>query len=94
MDMSGVTFWFIKKVISRRVKTALTNQGILRHTPEERFGLLSADLKAISTFLGESPYFLGEEPTEVDCAIFGVMAQFVYCSPGSPYEKIISGNVF
>ncbi|XP_037033520.1 failed axon connections homolog [Bradysia coprophila] len=90
MDMSGIAYWFIKKAVSRRVKTALTNQGILLHTPEERLGLLTGDLKAVSTFLGESSYFLGEEPTEIDCAIFGVMAQCVYCAPGSPYEKIVS----
>ncbi|KAJ6648965.1 Failed axon connections like [Pseudolycoriella hygida] len=90
MDMSGITFWFVKKMISRRVKAGLTTRGILLHTPEERFGLLSADFKAISTFLGESSYFLGEEPTEADCVVFGFMAQFVYCAPGSPYEKIIN----
>lgn len=92
MDMSGIYYWFIKKVVSRQVKTALTNQGILRHTPEERLSLLTDDLKAVSTYLGENSFFLGEQPTEIDCAVFGVMAQFVYCAPGSPYEKIIRGK--
>lgn len=94
LDMSGVKFWFIKKLISRRVKSALDTQGIGRHSPQDRLHLLTEDLRAVSIYLGDNPYFLGEEPTEIDCTIFGVMSQFVYCSPGSPFEKIINGEIF
>lgn len=79
-------------VVPRKVKNALYTQGIGRHTPEERFNLLIEDLRAVSIYLRDKPFFLGNVPTEIDCAVFGVMAQFVYCAPGSPYEKVINGK--
>ena len=34
---------------------------------------------------------MGDLPIEVDCAIFGLLAQIVWNSPGSPYEHLFHG---
>lgn len=91
-EWSGIKLWLVKKVVSRKVKSALDTQGIGRHSPDDRLHLLTEDLRAVSNYLGNKPYFLGDIPTEIDCTIFGVMAQCVYCARGSPYEKMVIGN--
>ena len=42
--------------------------------------------------LGTKPYFMGDKPTEVDCALFGMLAMVVWSSPGSFYEQLVNGN--
>lgn len=91
-DWSGMKVWFIKKIVSRKIKSALDTQGIGRHTPEDRLRLITADLRAVSNYLGNKAFFLGDTPTEIDCTVFGIMAQCVYCARGSPFEKMINGN--
>ena len=34
---------------------------------------------------------MGEKPTEVDCAIFGMLALIYWLLPGSPLEKYLKG---
>ena len=40
---------------------------------------------------GTKPYFTGDKPAEVDCAVFGVLAQGVWAAPGSVLEAIVNG---
>jgi glutathione S-transferase len=60
-----------------KIREDMILHGIGRHTPAEvqHIGLL--DVQAIETLLGGRPYLLGAGPREVDCAVFGVLAQFV-----------------
>lgn len=32
---------------------------------------------------------MGEEPIELDCAMFGMLAQLVWNMPGSPFERLL-----
>lgn len=40
---------------------------------------------------GIKPYFMGDTPTEMDCAMFGMLAMIVWCMPGSPFEQHMKG---
>jgi len=51
--------------------------GIGRHTPDEVQLLGLADIKAIEQLLGEQAYLFGEQPSDVDASVFGIMAQFI-----------------
>ena len=68
------------------------SQGIGRHSKEEIFEMGLKDLKAISNYLGSKPFFTGEKVSELDCAAFGMLAQFIWNSPGSPYEHLFNGR--
>ncbi len=38
---------------------------------------------------------MGDEPTELDCAMFGLLAQLVWNLPGSPFEwPLDSMNIY
>ena len=37
-------------------------------------------------------FFLGDETSEIDCTIFGMIAQYLWCMPEASYEAYISGE--
>ncbi len=83
---SPLPTWLERKALhyfSKMVAKQTVAQGMGRHTrPEvEEMGL--KDLEALSTFLGTKKFMMGEEPTELDCAMFCFMCMILYCSPES-----------
>ncbi len=55
-------------------------QGTGRHKADEVFQLGQADLDALSAFLAEKPYFMGNKPTSLDASAFGILINTV-CGP-------------
>lgn len=41
---------------------------------------------------GNKKFFMGDEPCEVDCAIFGMLAQILWSMPGSPHNVLMHGT--
>jgi len=51
--------------------------GVSRLSSSDQVAQCKKDFAALSTFLGEKDYFLGtEEPSTIDCAVFGIIVQF------------------
>ena len=48
-------------------------QGLCRHSADDQIYLVKRDLTALSKVLGTNTYFLGDFPSECDCAAFGVL---------------------
>jgi len=51
------------------------------------------DLRALSAYLGEKPFCTGQSATELDCAIFGSLAQLLWNAPGCPYENLFNSKI-
>jgi len=64
-------------------------QGMGRHSEAEVYEMGIKDLRAISIHLGNRPFFTGDKTTEVDCTMFGVLAQFLWNSSSGPLEKVL-----
>lgn len=79
-------------LITRKIRGMAEAQGMGRHTKHEVIEMGLKDLKAISAYLGKKPYFTGETPTELDCAMFGSLAQVLWNMPSSPYESLFEGR--
>ncbi|CAL8096534.1 unnamed protein product [Orchesella dallaii] len=79
--------------IRRKVYIAAWIQGLARHSEDEIVQIISNDLQVLSKLLGNKKFMLGDEPCEDDCAIFGELAQALWCMPGSPYEKLLNGEL-
>ena len=47
----------------------------------------------MSYLTGTKAFLMGDQPVEVDCAIFGLLAQIVWNSRGSPYEPLVNGKI-
>jgi len=73
-----------------KTHTSCWGQGLGRHTPDQIFHIIEDDLAALSMVIGKNKYLLGDEPCVDDCAVFGMLVQFLWAAPGSPYEKLIN----
>lgn len=76
-QLPGIMVW----EIARRTRKMAHAQGIGRHSQSEVEQLLEDDLSALSDFLGEKQFMMGDEPTELDCAIFGQLSQVKWHVP-------------
>lgn len=77
------------------VRKELHMQGMGRHSREEIAAIACADLRALSDFLGDKPYFFGDAMTLADLVVFSVVANFLtgpFDSPVSRYAATL-GNL-
>jgi hypothetical protein len=86
------------KSANARVKTASWWQGVGRHDQEVVVQMMIKNLEAVSLILGggstkKSPFLLGDEPCEEDCAVFGFLSQVLWGAPGSPYTAYVKGQI-
>lgn len=65
------------------VRGYLHAQGIGRHAREEVYAIGNADLSALSAYLEENPYFMGEQPTSLDATAYAFLTRVVWV----PYES-------
>jgi glutathione S-transferase len=72
--------------IRDRFRTYLHGQGLGRHSRAEVYALGNADLTALSAYLEDRPYFLGEEPTALDATAYGFLANIFYVGYETPLE--------
>lgn len=81
--LPGLVLW----MLVRKVRNKAFEQGLGRHTPDQLEQLLDQDLAALSDLLGEDQFVHGDEPTLVDCALFGQLSQFRWHVPDSVKAK-------
>lgn len=63
----------------------LQAHGIGRHTHEEISQIICADFQALSDFLADKPFFMGEQPTTLDATAYGHIGNFLQ----PPFESPI-----
>lgn len=62
--------------------------GMGRHTAEEVHQLGTADLLAVSDFLGDKPYFFGDEPTGIDATAWAYLSHVIDLPLDSPSTQV------
>jgi glutathione S-transferase len=67
-----------RRIARRRVRGMLHAQGIGRHSHDEIYEFGRRDLDAIATFLGERPFFAGDQLTTIDAVAYGFLANILY----------------
>ncbi|XP_055859616.1 failed axon connections homolog isoform X2 [Biomphalaria glabrata] len=67
--------------LNRLVYKQTYDQGIGRHSPEEVKHIMLTDLQALSDYLGDKPFLMGDNPCDVDCSAFGLLAQILWHAP-------------
>lgn len=84
-DIGAPTFLapLLLPAIRRQVVRNLHGQGMGRHTPEQVEGRAREALEALSTQLGDGPYFLGERPRTIDATVFA----FLVALMAGPFES-------
>jgi glutathione S-transferase len=67
----------------------LRGHGMGRHSADEVENIGKADLIALSDFLGENPYLLGEEPTSYDATAYSFVAHTIQPDYDSRIKRFI-----
>jgi glutathione S-transferase len=65
---------FITAMVRRKLRSTLHGQGLGRHSEQEIAALAARSIDAMADFLGNKPFFMGNEPTGVDATIFAFAA--------------------
>jgi glutathione S-transferase len=76
-DMPAPLRWFLPLLIRRGVAKTLNEQGLGRHSPAEILEIARRDLRALSDFLGDKPWFLGPRVTTLDVVAFAFLAEMI-----------------
>lgn len=77
----------IATVARRSVVARIKGHGIGLHSREEIYALGAADHAALSTLLGEKPFFFGEEPSTVDATLFGFLVNILLDAMPNPLRE-------
>lgn len=80
--------WVVPELARRKVRARLAALGLLAHSREEIYAKGAQDLKALSDYLGDKPYFLGDRPTTVDASAFGVLNNVIKQSYHTPLKEL------
>ena len=69
--------WVLPPLIRRGVAKTLHEQGIGRHSPAEILEIARRDLRALSDFLSDKPFFFGSQVTTLDAVAFAFLAGII-----------------
>ncbi len=69
------------------ISKQIYGQGMGRHKQDEIFHLGKVDLDAVSAFLADKPYFMGDKPTSLDASAFGILINTVRGPIESPVKE-------
>uniref|UniRef100_A0A915M773 Glutathione S-transferase n=1 Tax=Meloidogyne javanica TaxID=6303 RepID=A0A915M773_MELJA len=77
---TGAKKFIAKNLIPKKFQytKTLNAQGYGRHSVNEIEDIAKKDLMALSIFLGEKPYFFGNQPSTLDAIAFGFLAVSIY----------------
>ncbi|MEZ5932237.1 MAG: glutathione S-transferase family protein [Alphaproteobacteria bacterium] len=74
--------------VRRKVRRALHEQGLGRHSQNELYAMGRADLRAIAVLLGNRAYFFGDGPTTIDAVAYGFLANLLFAPVDTELKRI------
>ena len=86
--------FFFRKILPITMNLRAFLQGIGRHSLEEVCEFSFEDLKAISNLLKDQQFFNGDNPSTIDCTLFGHLVQFVLMPMEIPQKEYIKTNCY
>ncbi len=76
----------IAPMARRSIRRQLRGHGLGIHSGDEIHAIGKRDIGALADVLGEKPYFLGNEPTEIDATAYGILANIIVVPITSPVK--------
>ncbi|MEM8505246.1 MAG: glutathione S-transferase family protein [Cyanobacteria bacterium P01_D01_bin.1] len=81
----------VPTLVRRSAIRDLYGQGIGRHSPDEVFALGCENITAISDFLSDQPYLMGDQPTSLDAIGYGMLSNIMRVSIDSRLKSYALG---
>ncbi|XP_064598313.1 uncharacterized protein LOC135464722 [Liolophura sinensis] len=69
---------FVENVVKENVTQKSWHHGIGRKSADDIYAIAEADLEAMSSFLADKDFMMGDKTSLVDCALFGHFVQLFY----------------
>lgn len=86
-DLPPVLKTLIPMQARSQILQSLKGHGIGRHTPTEIYQIGITDLNALSDFLADKPFLMGDRPTTVDASAYGLLANILWVPMESPLKE-------
>ncbi|EHL31588.1 glutathione S-transferase family protein [Legionella drancourtii] len=84
--LKGPLRYFIPKLVRKKLRSDLYQQGIGRHSTTEIYQLGIDDLQALSIILEQHPFCMGNEPSTIDACIYAFLANILQPPIPSPLQ--------
>jgi len=81
----------VPALVRRSSMRDLYGQGIGRHSREEVIALGQSNIRALSDFLSDQPYLMGDEPTSLDAVAYGMLSNLIEAEIDSPLKDFALG---
>nr|WP_293092223.1 glutathione S-transferase family protein [Moorena sp. SIOASIH] len=75
--------------VQKSISNQIYGQGIGRHSEKEICEIINADFQALSDYLAEKPFFMGDKPTTLDATAYGYIAHIIL----PPFKSMIIDRV-
>jgi glutathione S-transferase len=82
----------IAPIARRGVRKQLEAHGIGRHSRHEIAAIGCSDVGAVGEFLGDKPFLMGNTPSQIDAAAYGLLANIASVPIESPVREAIEGR--
>lgn len=83
-DLPPILKMLVPKIARKSVIQNLKGHGMGRHTADEVYQIGALDLQALSDFLADKPFFMGNQPTTLDAAAYSLLANVLNEAFASP----------
>ncbi|MBB5019987.1 glutathione S-transferase [Chitinivorax tropicus] len=74
----------VQTLAQRKLRRDCVGQGMGHHTPEQIYAFGCKDIDAVVAFLGDKPFFMGNQPCTLDATVFGFLANLLWTPVKSP----------
>lgn len=79
----------VPAVARRSMVAELQGHGMGRHPAEQIHAFAEQDLAAVASWLGDNPFFMGQQPGTIDAVAYGFLAQVTLARLPSPLRATV-----
>ncbi len=77
----------VPTIARRGMKREMHGHGMGRHSSEEIYAIGKADLGALADFLGDKPFFMGDQPSSLDAVAYAFLANLIWVPLDTPMKS-------
>jgi glutathione S-transferase len=80
--------WFVPNLARKSTIASLAGHGMGKHSASEIYQIGCRDTIALSDFLADKPFLMGEAPTSIDATAYAFIANILWVPISSPLQDL------
>jgi len=81
---------FVTRLVRKQALRQVHNQGMGRHSAEERFARARHDIAAVTQILGDKPFLFGDAPTAADASAVAMLGAAAAAPVPTPTSRLVN----